>query len=220
MVDESEASPIEYEKPRPQTHKNPRKKHIDDENLIVSQNSEDVGKLRKTLFQVFGGVLLAIFLYVMAQTVLDDVNFLGSRGSIKADSLAAIDLQNQFYVYFWNSTPELKKTKQVIDDTKKTLRELQEMKDKAKQAMNQFFSNDKVQYIKKQLPQNFSTKDLEDFAKRYGSKLEWILKANGLKNKEDIKKLDSLFIPKAPPKTEKKSPTPTPKDTTASENDN
>lgn len=155
---------------------------------------------------MFGGVFLVVFLYVMAQTVFEDVNFLGSRGSLAKDSLKAIELQNQFYQYFWNSTPELKKTKKLIDDTKQTIQELKAMKNQAKDAMNRFFSPEKISHIQNQLPQNFSTKDLEELARKYGSKIEWILKANGLKSKEDIKKLDSLFIPKTPPKG---SPTPT-----------
>lgn len=180
-----------------------KKRRIDEVDMIINDNAEDAGKLRKTLFQVFSGVFIAIFVYVMAQTVLEDVNFLGSRGSIKADSLEAIRLQDAFWKYFWDSNPELKKTKdgvtKTIEDTRKAIQELKMLKQKAKASVTQFFDPDKINLIKNHLPQNFSTKDLEAFARRYGSKIDWILKANGIKNKEDIKKLDSLFIPKTPP---------------------
>lgn len=176
-----------------------KKRHVDDEDLIVSENAEDAGKLRKLLFQVFGGIFGAVFLYVMVQTVFDDVNFLGSQGSLKADSLKAIELQQSFYKYFWNSSPELKQVKKTIDDTKQTLHDLQEMKKKAKKAVDDLFQNDKVTQIKNQLSNNFSSQQLEELAKKYKSKVEWILKANGLKDKQDLKKLDSIFIPKTPP---------------------
>ncbi len=177
-------------------------RHIDDTDFIINDNNQDVGKFRKLLFNVFLGVFGAVFLYVIMQTVFDDVNFLGSRGSIKADSLKAIELQNQFYTYFWNSTPALKQTKKTIDETKQTIRELKEMKNKAKQAVDELFNAKKVTQIKNQFAENFSSQQLEELAKKYGSKIEWIMKANGLKNKQDLKKLDSLFIPKTAPKSE------------------
>ncbi len=186
-------------RPRPAS----RKRRIDDQDLVISENTDDIGKARKMLFQVFAGVFGVIFLYVMAQTVLEDVNFLGSRGSFKKDSLAAIEIQDSFWKYFWDSNPELKKTKdnvtKTVKEVRQTYQELKEMKQKAKDAVTQYFPTDKINAIKNALPQNFSTKDLEDFARKYGSKIDWILKANGIKNKEDIKKLDTLFIPKVAP---------------------
>jgi len=183
---------------KPQSHL--KKRHIDDVDMVIVENSDDAGKFRQVLFQAFLGVFSAIFLYVMMQTVGQDVNFFGSRGGITADSLKAIKIQNNFYTYFWNATPELKKTKKTIDDAKQTIQELKAMKNKAKEATEQLFNPQKITQIKNQLSSNFSTEQLEALAKKYGSKLEWILKANGIKEKQDLTKLDSLFIPKTAPK--------------------
>lgn len=202
--DNLEPAEVQDETPRPTQKRKKRFKEEAENDMIVSENSDDIGKLRKMLFQVFGGVFIVIFVYVMAQTVLEDVNFLGSRGSLKADSLKAIEIQDAFWKYFWDANPELKKTKDGITNTvkevKQTYQELKEMKQRAKDAMSQHFPTDKINAIKNALPQNFSTKDLEALARKYGSKIDWILKANGLKNKEDIKKLDTLYIPKIAPK--------------------
>lgn len=183
----------EYIKPTYQTP-TARKKRPDDKNdddLVIMNNSNDGMEYRTVLFKVFGFVVGAIVLYIVYQNTLGKSKVLGSRGSWQADSVAAIEVQNQFYVYFWNSTPELQKVKKGIDETKEAIREIQEFKQKAKEALNRFFEDKRVRQIRNSL----NRESLDKLAKRYNSRLDWILKANGAKSEQDLKKMDSIYIP-------------------------
>jgi serine/threonine protein phosphatase PrpC len=178
------------------------KSNPDDEDMVIMDNSDSVMDYRPVLFKVFSFVLGAIILYVLYENTLGELNVLGSRGSVKEDSLAAIDIQNRFYTYFWNSSPELQKVKKGIDETKQTIREIQELKRKAKESLDRFFENKRIRQIQNSLSQE----SLDRLARRYNSRLEWILKANGVKSEQELKKLDSLFVPLEAPKDSLKQP--------------
>jgi serine/threonine protein phosphatase PrpC len=173
---------------------------------VVNLNLDDTETdFRPLMFRVFSGLVLVVFLYVLYQNTLGSLNLLGSSGDLRIDSLKALEIEQRFYTYFWNASPGLQKvkntidqTKKTIDDTKKTLQELRDFKQKFLDKFNH-----------RQVRNSLSEEKLTELARRYRSKIEWILKANRVKSESELKQLDTLIVPlEEPPAPPATNPTP------------
>ena len=139
--------------------------------------------------------------------------YIGSTGTAKGDSIMAINLERRFWKYFWNSTPELRKTKETYDSTydrtKRTIQEIREYKKNAEQAINKYFNKKSIRHIVNTLEENQATLEkLGEIAKKHRSKIEWILKANGVEDVKELNMLDTLAIPLEAPELLENTPEP------------
>ncbi|MCU0448057.1 MAG: Stp1/IreP family PP2C-type Ser/Thr phosphatase [Microscillaceae bacterium] len=171
-------------------------------NLDLSDVEADY---RPLMFRVFSGLVLVVFLYVLYQNTLGSLNLLGSSGDLRVDSLKALDIEQRFYTYFWNASPGLQKvkntidqTKKTIDDTRKTLQEIRDFKQKFLDKFNH-----------RQVRNSLGEEKLNELARRYRTKIEWILKANQVKSESELKQLDTLIVPLEEPPTLPNQPAPT-----------
>ncbi|MDX2304945.1 MAG: Stp1/IreP family PP2C-type Ser/Thr phosphatase [Microscillaceae bacterium] len=156
-------------------------------------NSDEVD-YRPLMLRGFLIVVAIVAIYLFFNSRLS--GFVGSTGTAQGDSLRAIEIEQQFYEYFWNSSSGLKKVKNSLDKTKKTFREIQTYKRNAVQSVKRYFKDKRVRYVANTLEENQSTAEkITDLAQKHRSKIEWILKANGVSKAEELNYLDTLAIP-------------------------
>lgn len=169
---------------------------------FIEMENMDNYDYQPILLRGFLILFAAVVLFIFYKNTIGKSNIIGSTGDLKKDSLTSIGLENQLYEYFWNSSPELKKVKNTIDETTRTIKEIKDFKNNVKARLDSFFQNKTVKFVRNSLNQESG----RELARRYRSKLDWILKANGVKSEDELKKLDSLVVPlEAPdlPKEEK-----------------
>ncbi len=112
----------------------------------------------------------------------------------------ALEIQNWFYEYtgIQKAKDTYQDVKETVKKTKETLRELNEFKKRQKQALDSLFNNRDVRKVFNTLKKGDNT--LRDLATKYRSKMEWIMKANGVESEEELYALDTLNIPSRAPK--------------------
>jgi serine/threonine protein phosphatase PrpC len=147
--------------------------------MNIDTTNEDVD-FRPILFRVFSVLIFLIFVYILYQRTIGPLNILGSSGSLRQDSLRAIQIEDDFWRYFWNRNPGMQKVKNTLDKTKETFQ-------KIKSYVNSFKNM--------QVRNSLKEESVGNLAKRYRTKIDWILKANNVKNETELKKLDSLIVP-------------------------
>ncbi len=145
------------------------------------------------LFVIVAGYL--IFKYAMRDTAVEKK----SKHLAEQEQLA-LEIQNWFYEY--TGLQKVKNTyqdvKETVKKTKETLQELNEFKKRQKQALDSLFNRKDVNKVANTLKKGDIT--LRDLATRYRSKIDWIMKANGVESEEELYALDSLNIPMKAPK--------------------
>ncbi len=141
------------------------------------------------LTKIFIGLLICVGVYVLYEKTLGKYKIFGTTGDIKGDSVKAIGLQNQFYGYVYNSSPALQNAKKNYDVVKKEINELRELKNELLKRKTEFET----------IRNSLSEEKITEMAKRYGSKVEWILKANQVQKTSDLIGRDSLIVPKERP---------------------
>lgn len=142
-------------------------------------------------------VLVVGYLIYMNTVGRSPLFAIGGSGSLAQDSLRAIEVENRWYEFFWDSNPKLKKAKDSFDKGKEKLKEFNEYRKKTFRSVEKFFKNKKVEYIANTLKEKHET--LSELAKKYNSEITWILRANGVKSEQELLEMDTLAIPLEPP---------------------
>lgn len=156
--------------------------------INMNTNSEDFDFM-PYLTKIFIGILVCVGLYVLYEKTLGKYQIFGTTGDIKGDSVKAIGLQNKFYEYMYNSSPALQNAKKTYDVAKDEINQLRELKNELLKKKTQFET----------IRNSLSEEKITEMAKRYGSKVEWILKANKVEKTTDLVGRDSLIVPKQRP---------------------
>lgn len=166
----------------------------------LSMNLMDEVDYRPLLTKGFLILFALVFGYVIFKNTLSSGPSSTEKGSLYNDSIAAIDLQNRFYEYtgIQKVKNTYQKTKETIIKTKKNINELTEYQRRKRQALDSLFRNKRVRHIANTLSEDKET--VRDLAGRYGSKVEWMLKANGVTSEEELAQLDSISIPQEAPR--------------------
>ncbi len=166
----------------------------------LSINTLDEVDYRPFLTRGFLIVFALVFGYVIFKNISTHKPTASEQSAIQRDSLDAVSLQNQFYEYtgIQKVKDTYKKTKETVIKAKETLEELNELQKRKRRALDSLFQNKKVRLIVNTLSSGEQT--AQDLAKKYRSKVEWILKANGVKTEEELAELDSLSIPLEAPR--------------------
>ncbi|NJO00667.1 MAG: Stp1/IreP family PP2C-type Ser/Thr phosphatase [Bacteroidia bacterium] len=178
--------------------KSSRKKPTE-KDIVLITNTDDID-FRPILlrgFLILVGLIVAFLVY---QNTFGENRYLGSSGSYQEDSLRALEIENRFYSFFWNSSPKLQRVKEKYDNTREKLRKINDFRKRTVRAVDSLFDNREVRYISNTLKGR--EESLARLARRYGSRQEWILQANGVRSEEELRQLDTLAIPLEPPNLE------------------
>lgn len=161
----------------------------------VENRGIDIEAIQPYLWR--GLIALGVFfvLVLIYQRTLGKYELLGSTGSLQQDSIRAIQLEREFWNYFFDRNPEIKKAADTYKETKRKLKDLRERIAQLDTAFEQ------LRVVEN--PLRKSKMRLTELARRYNSDVEWILQANGGKKEQDIQDLDSLIIPTMPHKKSK-----------------
>ncbi|NJL14776.1 MAG: serine/threonine-protein phosphatase [Microscillaceae bacterium] len=160
----------------------------------IEINDSGLPDLKPGLLRGFVILVALVFLYVIFQNTLGKSAYVGSSGSLTQDSARAIALQTWFYDY-----TGIQKAKNTYQKAKQTITDLNELKKRKLRALDSLFRNKRLRKIANQLEENGES--VEDLALRYRSKVDWILKANGVDDAAALQNLDSLAIPLEAPKS-------------------
>ncbi|TAG87740.1 MAG: Stp1/IreP family PP2C-type Ser/Thr phosphatase [Bacteroidetes bacterium] len=165
------------------------KRHQQIDTIINMDTNSDNFDFAPYLSKIFIGLLICVGVYVLYEKTLGKYQIFGSTGDIKGDSVKAIGLQNQFYAYIYNSSPALQNVKKGYETVKEEINQLKQLKEELLKRKTEFET----------IRNSLTEEKITEMAKRYGSKVEWILKANKVEKTSDLVGRDSLIVPKQRP---------------------
>jgi serine/threonine protein phosphatase PrpC len=170
----------EYIEPISESKFSKSNRNFEDEMIEIRNTGIDFN-YRPYLINGFMILAVLVGLYLFYQNTIGNVSFLGSSGSVKKDSLRAVEIEMRFW--------EMLGYQKVKTSYEKTLNTYRKLKD-YKERLDKFFDNKKViNSLKKK------KESLDEFAKKHKSKISWILEANGVKSEGELQTLDSLIVP-------------------------
>lgn len=202
-----DVSPI-YERPnrKKQKRRNEEKDDSDEDyydegrNRRTDINIIDEVDYRPLLTKGFLLIFVLVAGYLIFKYALSEEAKEKKSNHLTEQEQQALEIQNWFYEYtgIQKAKDTYRDVKETVKKTKETLQELNEFKKRQKQALDSLFNRRDINKVANTLKKGDNT--LRELATKYRSKIEWIMKANGVESEDELYQLDSLNIPRRAPK--------------------